>query len=84
MANAKIETIDLEKRNPKQIEILELFGTIEYDPEYDYKVQSAFQRPKACHSRAGGNQQVIEVSGFPPCAGMTPLESPYDLNDFGE
>jgi hypothetical protein len=64
-ANAKIETIDLKKRNPKQIEIIELFGTIEYDPEYDYKVQRAFQRHKACHSRADGNQQVIESTGFP-------------------
>jgi metal-responsive CopG/Arc/MetJ family transcriptional regulator len=29
----------------KQLGILELFGTIEYDPEYDYKVARALSGP---------------------------------------
>jgi Arc/MetJ family transcription regulator len=29
----------------KQLGILELFGTIDYDPEYDYKAERKRQRP---------------------------------------
>lgn len=35
----------------KQLGILELFGTIEYDPEYDYKATRHFQPPRRSSRR---------------------------------
>jgi len=37
------------------MEIMDLFGKIDFDAKYDYKVQRNFRNLKTCHSRAGGN-----------------------------
>ncbi len=44
----------------KQMEIIYLFGKIDFDPDYDYKAQRNIDGSRSCHSRVGGNPGSIK------------------------
>jgi hypothetical protein len=55
--NKNSKNIRQKDQDVKQMEIIELFGKINFDPKYDYKVQRIYQNAKPCHSREGGNPE---------------------------
>jgi Arc/MetJ family transcription regulator len=40
---AVTEALQMYIRHHRQLEMLKLFGTVEFDPEYDYKAQRSIQ-----------------------------------------
>jgi hypothetical protein len=55
--NKNSKNIRQKDQDVKQMEIAELFGKIDFDPEYDYKAQRIYQSSNPCHSREGGNPE---------------------------
>ena len=55
--NKDTKIIRQKDQGVNQMEIIKLFGKIDFDPEYDYKAQRIYQRPNPCHPREGGDPE---------------------------
>lgn len=44
-------------RGANQMEIIQLFGKIDFDPDYDYKSQRNYSSSEPCHPRVGGDPE---------------------------
>ncbi|BBO76405.1 hypothetical protein DSCW_38220 [Desulfosarcina widdelii] len=55
--NKDLKNIRQKDQGLNQMELIDLFGKIDFDPKYDYKVQRNFHSLETCHSRAGGNPE---------------------------
>lgn len=45
----------------KQMEIINLFGKIDFDPDFDYKTQRNIESSRSCHPREGGDPEKPEL-----------------------
>jgi len=53
----------------KQTKIIDLFGKIDFDPNYDYEAQRNFDGSRRTHPHEGGEPESIKNNESPPARG---------------